>query len=417
MVIREAYLERLREWRGKYSIAKAIMGVRRCGKSTLLAQYIDELKKSGVPSEDIISIDFENVRWQHISNREMLNKVLIELVPLDRPVFLFLDEIQEVDGWERSVAGMCNQGNVDVYITGSNGHVLSTELTTHLTGRFIEIPMLPPSFHEFCCLYRDYGNSDSLLDSYLRGGSMPVIDPSMTANGRRDMLMWLSDSIISKDIASRKKTPNSETARKIAKFLFSNIGNETSISNIADGIKLSTVTVQKYVDALIAAGLFIYAEKYDIVGQKILQTNGKYYATDMGLRNVNLKQTEKKDLSRPIENIVFLELIRRGYDICIGSYRGREIDFLATRGDTTEYFQVCQTILSDETRDREFRSFNDMKDSFPKIIITTDRIGLGNYGGIRVVNLTDWLLDDGVEPKVVDAPASWRIGQITIADD
>ncbi|MDO5861779.1 MAG: ATP-binding protein [Thermoplasmata archaeon] len=417
MVLREMYLSRLREMRGLFSVAKVIMGIRRCGKSTLLGQYISELLESGVPESDIISIDFNEPSNQHLHDIKALNAHLLEVIPTDHPSYLFLDEVQLVKGWERTVAGLCDRGNVDIYITGSNGHLLSNELTTMITGRYVEIPMLPPSFHEFVALYEDEADRNKLLDMYLHDGTVLLTDPFMYPTTRTDLLKGLSDSIIVEDISSRESTPNPNTTRKIARFLFSNIGNETSISKIAEGIGSSSPTVEKYIDALLAAGLFMYAEKYDIVGSKLLRTNGKYYATDMGLRRVNLNQHELKDLSRPIENLVFLELIRRGYEVCVGSYRGREIDFQATRGDTTEYFQVCQTMLSEDTREREFRSLDDMKNSIPKTIITGDAIGLGNFGGIRVVNLIDWLLDDGTTPRVVPAPTSWRIGRISIAND
>lgn len=408
MVIRQSYIDWLERYRDEFTIAKIITGPRRCGKSTLMLQYIGHLIETGVREDEIIVIDFDDPRYQGITSNLELNSVLNGLLPESR-CYIFFDELQEVESWERTVAGLCNRGNVDVYITGSNGHLASSEFSTHITGRFTEIPMLPLSFHEYFAMYARTIGQSSILMRYLADGGIPFVSPMNDPRLNKEYLTTLLEAIISLDVASRKSTPNVPMARKLAVFLYSNIGNETSTLGISKSVGMNSITVEKYLDALVKSGLFHYVDKYDVVGAKHLNTNGKYYATDLGIRNCRINGYELLDASRPLENLVFLELVRRGYTISTGNYNGREINFVAERNGDREYFQVCLTMHAEDMLEREIRSYNNMKDSFKKTILTADKTWSGGIDGVRIINIEEWLLDDGVDPRIVGAPSTWRI--------
>ncbi len=302
---------------------------------------------------------------------------------------MMLDEIQNVKGWEMIVAALETIKNYDVYITGSNSHMLSTDLATHLSGRYIEIHMFPFSFKEYMQLHP--GDKDERFLQYLRYGGLPDADPDRGDRYCRDYLDAAFNTILVKDILERLKTDDIGVIKSIAVFLYSNVGNITNRSAISKGTGLNQATVNRYVDAMEEALLFHHADRYDMVGKKLLSTNGKYYASDVGMRN-NAMAGGTPDIGRSMENVVFLELLRRGYKVRIGSYRDKEIDFSAVRGEETEYYQVSETMLAPETKEREMRPLRSVKDNFPKTVLTLDRFGLGNYDGIQTVNIIDWLL-------------------------
>lgn len=306
-------------------------------------------------------------------------------------MYIFLDEIQNVKDWELSVAALGTMKNCDVYLTGSNSKLLSTELSTHLSGRFIEIRMLPLSFREYLELHPS-DDRELRFREYLRFGALPETDP---ARGERFCDAYLEgtfNTVLVKDILGRLKIDDVTKVEAIARFLYSNIGNTTNTQHIAKGAGVSAATADRYIGQMEGALLFYHAEKYDVVGKKLLETNGKYYASDLGLRNSALKGAGGTDLSRPLENLVYLELIRRGYTVRIGSYRDYEVDFTALKADTTEYYQVTTTLQTAETRERELRPLNGLRDNFRKTVLTLDRFGLGSENGITVVNIIDWLL-------------------------
>ncbi len=387
-VKRTEYLELLREFKDAPSVIKVITGIRRCGKSTLLDQFAEELRDNGVDSEHIFHMNFESFEGQSTVSAEELKKTLRSL-PTSGMVYVMLDEIQNVKGWEMIVAALEMIKNYDVYITGSNSYMLSTDLATHLSGRYIEIHMFPFSFKEYMQLHP--GDKDERFLQYLRYGGLPDADPDRGDRYCRSYLDAAFNTILVKDILERLKTDNIGVIKSIAVFLYSNIGNITNRSAISKGTGLNQATVNRYVDAMEEALLFHHADRYDIVGKKLLSTNGKYYASDVGMRN-NAMAGGTPDIGRSMENVVFLELLRRGYKVRIGSYRDKEIDFSAVRGEETEYYQVSETMLAPETKEREMRPLRSVKDNFPKTVLTLDRFGLGNYDGIQTVNIIDWLL-------------------------
>ena len=388
-VRRSGYLEQMHGSKGATGVIKVITGMRRCGKSTLMEQFEEDLRSEGVDSNHIFHVNFETFEGYDILSPDEVCRQLRAL-PKDGIVYVMLDEIQDVEGWELIVSSLEEVKNYDVYITGSNSDMLSTDLSTHLSGRYIEIKMLPLSFGEYYELHP--GNAEDRFVQYLRYGGLPDTDPD---RGERHSLGYLEgvfSTVLVKDVLSRLRTDNVNKIRAIARFLYSNVGNITNIATIAQGTGLNPGTVERYVGGMESALLFYHAEKYDIVGKKLLSTNGKYYASDLGMRYMALKGSGTDDLSRPLENAVYLELIRRGYTVRIGSYRDKEVDFIAVMGNDVEYYQVAMTILSEETKKREFGSLEAIRDNFPKTVLTMDRFNLGNFGGIRVVNVIDWML-------------------------
>ena len=293
-------------------------------------------------------------------------------------------------GWETIVSSLEEARNFDVYFSGSNSDMLSTDLSTHLSGRYIEIMMLPLSFKEYLELHP--GDREDRFVQYLRYGGLPDTDPDRGDKHNMGYLEGVFNTVLVKDMLSRLKTDDVNRIRAIARFLYSNIGNVTNIASIAKGTGINPGTVERYVEGMESALLFYHAERYDIVGKKLLSTNGKFYASDLGMRMMALKGSGTDDLSRPLENAVFLELIRRGYTVRTSSYRDKEVDFTAITGNKVEYYQVAMTILSEETRNREFGSLESIRDNFPKTVLTMDRFNLGTFEGIKVVNVVDWML-------------------------
>lgn len=391
-VLRKDYLSLLEAGKDENAVVKVITGMRRSGKSTLMNQFIEKLKAAGVSDDRIFLINFEMAEYQYINDRTILNKWILDNIPKEGQCYVFLDEIQNVNEWEMSVSALQIMPNCDVYITGSNSKMLSSELSTHISGRYAEVKVLPLSFSEYLELYPS-DDKDSRFSDYLRYGGLPVVNPDSDRTFIEGLLEGIFNTVLVKDVLYRLKTDDVSKITAIAKFLYSNIGNITNIDNIATETGISNPTVSKYVEEMSKAFLFYYAEKYDIVGKKILKTNGKFYASDLGMRNVIIGLGLARDISKPLENVVFMELLRRGYEVRIGSYRDWEVDFTAIGPDGVEYYQICETMLSDDTYKRESRPFKAIKDNCPKTILTLDKFGLGSDDGIKIVNLVDWLLD------------------------
>lgn len=391
-VLRKDYLSLLEAGKDENTVVKVITGMRRSGKSTLMNQFIEKLKAAGVSDDRIFLINFEMAEYQYINDRTILNKWILDNIPKEGQCYVFLDEIQNVNDWEMSVSALQIMPNCDVYITGSNSKMLSSELSTHISGRYTEVKVLPLSFSEYLELHPS-DDKDSRFRDYLRYGGLPVVNPDSDRTFIEGLLEGIFNTVLVKDVLYRLKTDDVSKITAIAKFLYSNIGNITNIDNIATETGISNPTVSKYVEEMSKAFLFYYAEKYDIVGKKILKTNGKFYASDLGMRNVIIGLGLARDISKPLENVVFMELLRRGYEVRIGSYRDWEVDFTAIGPDGVEYYQICETMLSDDIYKRESRLFKAIKDNCPKTILTLDKFGLGSDDGIKIVNLVDWLLD------------------------
>ena len=406
MVQRREYIDQLIQWKDE-KVIKVITGLRRCGKSTLLQMYRDHLEASGILPQQIVFINFEDMEYESLLDYKKLYQYICDRLIPDKMNYIFLDEIQAVPEFQRAVDSLLLKENTDIYITGSNAYLLSGELATLLSGRYVEINMLPLSFAEYCEL-ADGDDKESLFAEYMRFGSLPYIAAMDHVSEKADIyLEGIYNTIIIKDIELRQqrkeRNPNkrkvNDTAllRNISKFLANSIGSPVSIKSIANYIgsnvrPISQNTVADYVEALVEPYVFYPIERYDVVGKNLLKQNCKYYIVDLGIRR-HLLSRSRYDLGFSLENLVCLELLRRGYSVNVGKVGSAEVDFVAKKGDLTEYYQVTASLVDESTFDREISPLKIISDNYPKTILTLDRLTLGNYDGILVKNAIDWLLD------------------------
>lgn len=396
-IIRENYLNKIKEFREK-NLIKVVTGVRRSGKSVLLEQFQDELKKDGVTEEHIIDLNFEKIENDELLDYKKLHTYITERLNKNGWTYIFLDEIQMVENFQKTVDSLHTKQNVDIYITGSNAHLLSNELATLLSGRYIQIHVMPLSFAEYI-QGKVNANIDykKEFDNYMRFGSFPQTLELISQKSIYDYLDSVYNTVVVKDILARGKTINEGVLRSITKFIFHNIGNEVSSVNISNTLKsnkreVSYNTVEKYLGYLKDCFIIYEVARYDIKGKQHLKSNAKYYTVDSGLRNMLLSNKET-DIGHVLENIVFLELLRREYKVSVGKFDTKEIDFVCENGNGTIYIQVTASLLDKNTLDREVASLNNIKDHFPKCIITLDDYTAGNtYNGIRVIHAIDFLL-------------------------
>lgn len=406
MVQRTEYLNVLKNWKDE-QVIKVITGIRRCGKSTLLTLYQDYLRTQGITEDQIISINFEELENESLLDYKTLYDHIKQRLHAEKTTYIFLDEIQRVPDFQKTVDSLYVKKNIDIYITGSNAYLLSGELATLLSGRYIGINMLPLSFAEFCEI-KGGNDKDSLLAEYMKNGSLPYVALLDGSTEKADMyLEGIYNTIIVKDIEDRQKRKEQDPNKRkitdiallknISKFLASSVGNPISIKSIADyitssGRSVSYNTVDDYVEALVEPYIFYPVERYDVLGKQLLKTNQKMYIVDLGIRR-HLLPRKKYDLGFSLENVVFLELLRRGYEVSIGKVGTTEIDFVARKNDNVYYYQVTASMVEESTFEREMATLRNINDNYPKTVITLDRFTLGNYEGIQVVNAIDWLLD------------------------
>ncbi len=392
---RRGYIDRISAGRGDTDVIKVITGMRRCGKSVLLHLYYEELIRTGVPKENIIQMNFESFEYQGIKNKGMLNEFLSERIKTDDLHYVLLDEIQNVEGWELTLSGLVSMGNCDVYVTGSNSDMLSSELATRVSGRHVEIRVFPLSLSEFMEMH-GYSDAEKAMLDYLEYGGLPGIDLSRGSRYLMDYLEGVYSTVVIKDVLRHVNVSDPAKVEAIARFLFFNIGNITNKASIAKETGLSESTVGMYMDAMEEAFLILQCNRYDAVGKKLLRTNSKYYVMDLGIRKAALDMAAGTDIGRLLENVVFVELLRRGYKVRVGSYRDSEVDFIASKDGGIEYYQVCQTLMTEGTKERETRSLMRPADNYPKTVLTLDRFGLGDDKGIAIRNVVDWLMGDPI---------------------
>ena len=396
MIERKQYLDKLIALKDKQLI-KVITGIRRCGKSTLFTLYQDYLLKNGISKKQIQTINFEDNINEELQDYKKLYKHILDNSVKNKKNYIFLDEIQNVPQFQKTVDSLYIKDNFDIYITGSNAYLLSGELATLLSGRYIEIQMLPLSFKEYISFYNKNINTQQLFATYLENGSFPyILQIQNELNVKRDYLKAILDSILIKDVIARNKIANVDELYRVLRFMFDNIGNVCSIKKISDtmtsaGFKIVPKTVEKYITSLVESFVLYPVSRYDIKGKQYLQSGEKYYIVDTGLRNTLLNKNS--DIGRLIENTVYLELIRRGYQVFIGKTNTTEVDFVANKDNETVYFQVAQTILAEETLNRELKPLQNIKDHYPKYLLTLDYLPKTNYNGIKQLNVIDWLLD------------------------
>lgn len=405
MVERKEYLDQLWAWKDEQQI-KVVTGIRRCGKSVLLAQYQQRLLNAGVTPEQIVSINFEDLKYEPLKDYRKLYQFLQEHLCPGQMTYIFLDEVQEVPSFEKAVDSLYIQDHVDLYITGSNAYMLSSELATLLSGRYIEIQMLPFSFREYLEVTKL--PKEEAFAEFMKTGGIPYIATMQRTEEKIDQyLEGIYNTVIVKDIEQRQERNEKETGKRkindigllktIARYLASVIGSPVSMKSITDylvssGRKISQNTVSDYVDALTESFIFYSVERFDIVGKQLLKMNRKLYMVDMGLRT-HILPRRQYDLGFTIENIVYLELQRRGYKVNVGKYGSTEVDFVAQKRGVLFYYQVTADMTAEATFEREMRPLRSIPDNYEKVVLTLDRFSPGNYDGIKVVNVMDWLLE------------------------
>ena len=404
MIERKEYLQKLIQWKDE-QVIKVVTGMRRCGKSTLLMQYQDYLKSIGVEDDQIIAINFEDLEYEELCEYKVLYDYLKERLLSDKTTYIFLDEIQKVPQFEKVVDSLYIKSDTDIYITGSNAYMLSGELATLLSGRYVEISLLPFSFQEYCQLNRK-PQEDAFAD-YMKFGGLPLVASMKDAPDKIDTyLEGIYNTVIIKDIEDRQNRQSESSGRRkvtdivllktIAKYLASVLGSPVSIRGITNylissGRKISPNTVNDYLETLTESFLFYPAERFDIAGKQILTGNKKYYMADLGIRN-HILPRKKYDLGFSIENVVFFELLRRGYKVAVGKYQNTEVDFVVEKQGAFTYIQVTAEMTTKDTFDREMKPLYAIRDNYEKIVLTLDKLTLGNYDGIRVIHVLDWLL-------------------------
>ena len=405
MVERTEYLHRLLQWKDE-QVIKVVTGIRRCGKSTLLKQYQDYLRQNGVSDEQIVSINFEELEYEDLQDYKKLYAFLKERLVPGRITYIFLDEIQKVSSFEKVVDSLYVKPDVDIYITGSNAYMLSGDLATLLTGRYVEIRMLPLSCKEF--LEVTGMEAEQGFAEYLQCGGLPYVAVMDRTPEKIDIyLEGIYNTVIVKDIEDRQARKESDPSKRkitdilllksIAKYLSSVAGSPVSVRSITDylissGRKVSANTVDNYLEALTESFIFYPADRFDIVGKQLLKTNKKYYIVDLGLRN-HILPRQSYDVGFSFENIVYFELLRRGYQVRVGKCSNTEVDFVAQKEGVYTYYQVTANMTAEETFERELRPLRNISDNYEKIVLTAERLTVGNYNGIQVKYLLDWLLE------------------------
>lgn len=396
MIIREEYLNKLKVLKDK-NIIKIVTGIRRCGKSTLLLQFRDWLIEHGVKKSQIILINFEDLEYEDLTDYKSLHKYIKEHLKKNIKTYVFLDEIQSVDKFPKVLDSLQLNPYVDLYVTGSNAYMLSSEIATLISGRYIQIEMLPLSFKEYCIAKNGFEDRITKYTDYLLSSSFPyALELASNPNIIRDYLESIYNSIVIKDIMNRKQVTDSMMLQSVLKFIFDNIGNPLSTKRIADtmssdGRKIDSKTIEKYLTALKESYIIYRTKRYDIKGKQYLKTLDKYYVVDIGLRYMLLGK-RGMDAGHILENVVYLELLRRGYDVYVGKVDSFEVDFVAQNQDGNHYYQVALTVRDEATLDREIRPLQMLQDDYPKVILTLDDDPSRDIEGIKIINARDWLL-------------------------
>ena len=399
MIERKEYLEQLKRFKDK-DLIKVVTGIRRCGKSTLFELFINYLKETGVKDDQIIKINLEDADYNFESYKELYDYVN-KKIDSKKNYYVFLDEVQNVPKFQKAVDSLYIKKNVDVYITGSNAYMLSGELATLLSGRYIEIKMLPLSFKEYLSAFNNSDKSryEYFLD-YMKNGGMPG-NISILQDNPNDLDTYLEGiftTIVYKDIITRNNITDKMLLESVLKFIFDSIGSPISTKKISDtltskGMSTSNHTVENYISAFVESFLIYKAERFDVKGKNLLARDYKYYVVDQGLRSYLLGKKADSDMGHILENIVYLELLRRGYKVYVGKVDDLEVDFVAENRDGLKYYQVALTVRDEKVLERELKSLQKTGDHYPKYLITLDMDLESDYEGITKINIIDWLLN------------------------
>lgn len=395
---RTEYLNKLKVFKDKQLI-KIITGVRRCGKSTLMEIFQDYLKNAGIAEEQILAVNLEDYDFYELRNPQSLYHYIKEHMTKGKKLYVFLDEIQYVENFPDVVNGLFIKKDIDLYITGSNAYMLSSEIATLISGRYVEIKMLPLSFKEFINATGRENHLEESYRQYIELSSLPyALDLKENPGELHDYLSGVYSTIVLKDVVARKKISDPMMLESVVRFTFDNIGNYLSTKKIADamtsdGRRIDTKTVEKYIDALLESYVLYQAKRYHIKGKQYLKTLEKYYVVDIGLRRI-LLGSKAMDAGHILENIIYLELLRRGYDVYVGKVNELEIDFVAIDEHGQIYFQVAATVRDEAVLKRELASLQQISDNYPKYILTLDNDPEADYEGIRRINALEWLVSE-----------------------
>ncbi len=397
MKSRDIYLNKLITFKDK-PLIKVITGIRRCGKSTLLDLFEEYLLNTGIKKENIIHMNFEDLTYDEIKDYKDLNKYIKEKILDNDKKYIILDEIQQVSNWEKAINSFLVTLNCDIYITGSNAYLLSSEISTLLSGRYVEIKMLPLSFKEYLD-FNDYNTKENLeehFNDYLLYGGLPIVSYVHDKSAIRNILSGVFNTVIIKDVAKRNSIRDITLLENLIRYIAQNIGSPISSRNISNylnsaGRKTSTETIDNYLKMLENAFVIYKANRFDIKGKMYLKTLEKYYIVDTGIRN-ELLSFKDGDYGHMLENLVYLELLRRGYDVSVGKIDNLEIDFVAQNYDEKIYYQVSASILDENTKKRELNPFDHIPDHYEKVILTMDRTPIKDFNGIKNINIIDFLL-------------------------
>ena len=396
LIDRTEYLEELKRWKDK-DVIKVVTGIRRSGKSTLFEIFINYLKSIGIKDEEIIYINLEDAKYDFTDYKDLYNYIN-DQIEVNKKYYIFLDEVQNVKDFQKAVDSLYIKDNVDVYITGSNAYLLSGELVTLLSGRYIEIKMLPLSFKEYVTAFDDKDYYHLFLN-YMKNGGVPGNIEVLKSNPN-DIDKYLDgifSTIVYKDIMVRNNITDKMLLENILKFIFDSIGSPISTKKISDtlsskGMLTSNHTVENYITAFIESFLIYKAERFDVKGKNLLVRDYKYYAVDTGLRSYLLGKKADSDMGHILENIVYLELLRRGYKVYVGKVDELEVDFVAENRDGLKYYQVALSLRDEKVLERELKSLQKTKDHYPKVLLTLDMDLEADYDGITKINVIDWLL-------------------------
>lgn len=396
MLKRESYLKKIREFYNS-DLVKILVGIRRCGKSVILEQIMDELKANGIDEKHIIYVNFEFIEFEELTDYKKLNKYIKEKMKDDLKYYLFFDEIQNVESFEKVINSLRASKKTSIFITGSNSRLLSEELSTVLSGRYVSFKINPLSYKEVLELLKIEKSTNDIFEDYIKWGSLPNRFEFKKEESIKNYLYGVFDSIILRDVVERLKIRDTVLFNLILQYIVDTIGREFSAENIMnflrnEGREVSTLTIYSYLDALCKALLIRKVYRYDVHGKAVLKTLNKYYVTDLGIAQIKNNKTEI-DKSYAIENIVYNELIIKGYDVYTGKTKKGEVDFVATKPDKKIYIQVAFSIPNEETKNREFGAYDVINDNYPKYVISLDNLTY-EHNGIKHINLIDFLLDD-----------------------
>ena len=391
-IIRKNYIECLNKYKN-IDLIKVLTGVRRSGKSTILLQYIEELKKDGLNENQIVYYNFEKIQDEEIYDYKNLYNIIIKKKIAGKKLYVFLDEIQEVKSFEKAINSLYLDKEIDIYITGSNANLLSSEIATYLTGRYIEIKVYPFSFKEY--IEASNKNIDEGFNDYMVYGAMPYITKINDKEIIVEYLQTLYNTILLKDIVKRKAIKEIGILEDLTKFLCDSIGSIISFKSISDtmtskGRKVSSITVDNYIKFLCESLMFYECKRFDIKGKQNLETLNKIYLVDQGFKS--FLTNAKTDFGHTLENIIYIELLRRNYKVQIGKVNDMEVDFVCTKNGDVKYIQVALSVLDEKTFERELKPLKSIKDNYEKTIITLDTLPI-EKDGIKVLNAKDFLLN------------------------